>query len=285
MLTACASAQVRPPTITVADDADEPDETEKKAASRTVSPTSTLVTPPPLTPKKTESPALDPPPTEPAPVVAKPARRPAQPKPAVPDPAIDARERALTSLRVPFVARQHITYRVEDEVKESTGELTVYSGRGYRLKITLPLGIVALDLQVRCNKYSYHVPLKLKHLRGPLKQAIKDIPYFPIAAIFSMFDPTLEGTWQGRNFVAKAERIKAKVHKTLPAFVEWSVIDGNDQPIVMSIKTFATFDDGVLLPGKFHVGFSDGRTMDLEAEKITRETPSEEDALDAISCE
>jgi hypothetical protein len=195
-----------------------------------------------------------------------------------------ARERALESLRVPFVAHQHIVYKTNEGAKESSGELTVYPGRGYRLKVTGPLGIVALDLQVRCGQYSYHVPLKLKHLRGPLEQAIKDIPYFPIAAIFSMFDPSLDGTWQGRTFIAKVQRLKAKVHKTLPAFVEWSVIDGNEQPIVMRIVAFMPFDDGTLLPQKFHVDFSDGRLIELEADSVNRAPPPEDEALAAITC-
>jgi hypothetical protein len=270
---------VRPPIVAVTPET-ESDEPEPEAD-------------PPASAKQTPPPAVEahkPKPKQPDAPQKPEAPRPARPRPKptkqpMPDPHAVDRERALESLRVSFVAKQHIVYKTNDGTKESTGILTVYPGSGYRLKITGPLGIVALDLQVRCNKYSYHVPLKLKHLRGPLSQAIKDIPYFPIAAIFSMFDPNLAGAWHGRTFEASAQRLRAKVHKSLPAFVEWTVIDGNDQPMVMRIAAFQRFDDGALLPQKFHVDFSDGRKIELEAESVDRMPPPESKALDAITCD
>ncbi|MCC6805969.1 MAG: hypothetical protein IT381_00985 [Deltaproteobacteria bacterium] len=279
-LSACPGKPWQPPIVAV-----EPDTESEADPDPVIEPPTTPA--PPNTAKPDERPEPPPPKDKDKPKPAKrdpPASKPARAKKVEIDPDENARKAALASLRVPFVAKQHIVYKTADDTKESTGELTVYPGKGYRLKITGPLGIVALDVKVRCNKYSYHVPLKLKHLRGPLAQAIKDIPYFPIAAIFSMFDPNLDGTWRGRTFVASKERLKTKMHKTLPALVEWGVIDGNDQPIVMRILAFSSYDDGVYLPQRFHMTFSDGRTIDLEAETISREPPPEDEVLESVEC-
>lgn len=293
LLLACPAKPARPPIVAVTPEDDNEPEPAAPMEEKVVD--KTAPTPPPAKPVQPQPPPAPPVPPQPAPekepaetappvtTAPQPATKPTK-KPKI-DPNAPARERALESLRVPFVAKQHIVYTVKDDVKESTGEFTVFPGRGYRLKITLPLGIVALDVQVRCNKYSYHVPLKLKHLKGPLSQAIKDIPYFPVAALFSIFDPTLPGSWSGRRFIAKRDRLSARVHKSLPAFVEWSVIDGNEQPITLQIAAFMPFEDGALLPQKMHFSFSDGRTIELEAESIARDVPSEDEVFDKIDCD
>jgi hypothetical protein len=207
-------------------------------------------------------------------------------KPKVPgiDPLPARRERALRSLRRAFVAEQRVSMKSDGSDSESRAVFQVFPGEGYRLRLRGPLDVTLLDVAVRCSRYRYSVPLKLKKFEGPIKEAAKTVGHFPVEPLFSLFDPNGRGTWNKETFTADRGALVAVLHPKLDAFASWRVNDAYGRPIKVRIEAFAEDADGYLLPKRMVMELPDGRTVILDAERFMRDVPSIAEAIDEITC-
>ncbi len=206
------------------------------------------------------------------------------PEPPPPDPVVARRERALRSLRRPFVAEQRITMRSQDSERASRATFFVFPGAGYRLHVKGPLSVTLLDVSVRCGRYRYSVPLKLKRFEGPLPEAANAVGHFPVEALFALFDPDVRGSWKKETFIADHGNLVAVLHPTLDAFAFWRIKDAYGRPINVRIESFAEDTFGFLLPKRMVLELPDGRTVILDAEQFLEQVPAISSAIAEITC-